>query len=189
MNRIFEARGYVTVPDGTEVSAFLNATDTTQSDVPWGALGEMSIASGRIRPKVHSWVHVHPAVTQVIYLLAGALTVRMKDAVAAEPYDLHLRAGQAVVSEPGTLCQLRNDGDTTAEVLYIVSPSYVLEVEHQQVKYEDAVLVAEKWEKLDESRYDVPALRATSHEARAKREESMRRLAIRKAGAPSQRDG
>jgi hypothetical protein len=37
MNRVFQPRGYFTVPDGTAVSAFLNATDATQDDVPWGA--------------------------------------------------------------------------------------------------------------------------------------------------------
>ncbi len=36
MNRVFEARGYFTVPDGTEVSPFLNASDVMQKDVPWG---------------------------------------------------------------------------------------------------------------------------------------------------------
>jgi hypothetical protein len=50
MNRVFLPRDFFTVPDGTDVSAFLNATDLTQ-DVPWGALGEMSIAAGCVRPR------------------------------------------------------------------------------------------------------------------------------------------
>jgi mannose-6-phosphate isomerase-like protein (cupin superfamily) len=133
MNHVFTPRGYFTVPDGTEVCSFLNATDVTESDVPWGALGEMSIATGRIGPKVHSWVHIHPAVTQVTYVYSGGLTVRMRDASSPEPYDLELRPGQAVVSEPGTLFQLRNDSDAAAEVLYIVSPSYVFEMEGGEV--------------------------------------------------------
>ncbi len=54
MNRVFQPRGYFTVPDGTEASPFLNATDVMQDDVPWDALGETSIVSGRISPKVHS---------------------------------------------------------------------------------------------------------------------------------------
>jgi hypothetical protein len=70
MQHVFEPRGYFTVPDGTDVSPFLNATDVNQRDVPWGALGEMSIASGRIKPGVNSWVHIFPAVTQVTYLLS-----------------------------------------------------------------------------------------------------------------------
>ena len=162
MNRIFQARGYTTVPDGTDVSAFLNATDTTQDDVPWGALGEMSIASGRIGPHVHSWVHVHPAVTQVTYLLAGKLTVRMKDTAAVEPYDLPLAVGQAVVVGPGTLFQLRNFSEVTAEVLYIVSPSYVFEKECGEVRYDDAIRLTRTWEELAASNYDVPSLKEDS---------------------------
>src|SRR5580765_5693383 len=127
MNRIFSARGFSTARDGTEVSPFLNATDVTQDDVPWSALGEMSIAAGRIGAKVHSWVHVIPAVTQVTYVCSGRLTVRMKDLASPEPYDLELRPGHAVVTQPGTLFQLRNDADAAANVLYIVSPSYVFE--------------------------------------------------------------
>ena len=88
MKRIFQPLGYFTIPDGTDVSPFLNATDVQQPDVPWDALGEVSIAAGRISPNVRSWIHVHYVVTQVTYLLAGTLTVRMKDASAAEPHDL-----------------------------------------------------------------------------------------------------
>lgn len=54
MKRTFERRGFFTVPDGTDVSPFLNATDSQQSDVPWGALGDMSVAAGRINPGVAS---------------------------------------------------------------------------------------------------------------------------------------
>lgn len=65
MDQIFSPRGFFTVPDGTDVSPYLNASDVMQDDVPWGLLGEMSIAAGRIRPGVHSGVVIHPAVTQV----------------------------------------------------------------------------------------------------------------------------
>ena len=180
MNRIFQARGYFTVPDGTDVSPFLNATDVNQDDVPWGALGEMSIAAGRIGPKVHSWVHIHPAVTQVTYVRSGGLTVRMKDASSSEPYDLAVQAGQAVVSQPGTLFQLRNDGETAAEVLYIVSPSYVFEMEAGEVKHDDAILVARTWEEVAASNYDLPALTVGHYEAGARRAEALRRVGTRK---------
>ncbi len=103
MNRVFARREFFTVPDGTQVSPFPNSTDATQADVPWGALGEVSIAAGRIAPGVHSWVHAYPAVTQVTYVLNGNLTVRMQDSSAAEPYDLQLHEGQAAISQPGAL--------------------------------------------------------------------------------------
>jgi hypothetical protein len=180
MNRIFHARDYFTVDDGTDVSPFLNATDS-QSDVPWGALGDMSIASGRIGPKVRSCVHFHPVVTVVIYVIGGELTIRMKDASVVEPpYDLPLKVGQAVLLEPRTLVQLRNDGDAPAEVLYIVSPQYVFEKENKEVRYDDAIVVAKTWKELVETGYNVPALKLTSDQRRANRDESMRRLAVRK---------
>jgi mannose-6-phosphate isomerase-like protein (cupin superfamily) len=179
MNRIFRTGNYFTVRDGTAVSPFLNATDTKQPEVPWGLLGEMSIAAGRIRPGVQSSIHIHPAVTQVTYLLAGRLTIRMRDAAAAEYYDLALQAGCAVVSQPGTLFQLRNDSDRNAEVLYIVSPSYVFEMEGHDVRHDDAILVARAWKDLASSSFEIPQI--SHYEARARREESLRRLMQQKA--------
>ena len=184
MKMIFQALGYFAIPDGTDVSPFLNATDVRQPGLPWGALGDVSIAAGRISPKAHSWIHVHHVVTQITYVVAGTLTVRMKDASAGEPYDLSLRPGQAVVTHPGTLFQLRNDGDTAADVLYIASPSFVFEMDETGVRYNDAWLVARTWEELS-AHSGIAALRVTPYEARASREESMRRLAVRKGWEPA----
>jgi len=183
MDRIFEPRGYIRVPDGTDVSAFLNATDASQTDVPWGILGEMSIAAGCIARGVESWIHVHPAVTQVTYLVSGALSIRMKEASVVEPYDLHLRPGQAVVAEPGTLFQLRNTSNGPAEVLYIVSPSYVFELEGAKVVYDDAILVAKSWEALAVAD-KAATLEISRYEAAASRAEALRRLAVRKGLRP-----
>ena len=180
MNRVFEPRGYFTVPDGTDVSAFLNATDLTQADVPWNAVGDMSIAQGRINPGVRSWVHVHHVVTQVTYLLAGELTVRMKEANTPEPYELVLKPGQAVLVQPGTLFQLQNEGNALAKVLYLVSPSYVSEVEGQEVRYDDATLVAKTWKEIVGADYDLPTINASASEAKLQRREAIRRIARRK---------
>jgi hypothetical protein len=179
MNKKFEPRRFTTVPDGTEVSAFLNATDTAQDDIPWGLLGEMSIAAGRIAPFQHSWVHVHWLVAMVTYVVVGWLGVRMKGATG-EPYDLQLTAGQAVVVEPGTLFQLRNDSGDRAEVLYIVSPSYVFEQHGDAVTYDDATLVAQTWEELAASGYDLTRLSVSQDEAPTRRDEAKRRLEQRK---------
>ncbi len=107
-------------------------------------------------------MHVDPAVTLVMYVVAGTLTVRMKDASSAEPYDVALQAGRAAVAQPGTLVRLRNDRAVMAELLYIVSPSYVFEIEHGQVLHDDAILVARSWEDLVAAHYDLPALKVTS---------------------------
>jgi len=180
MNKIFEPRGFFTVPDGTDVSPFMNATDAMQQDVPWGALGDMSIAAGRIGPGVSSWIHVHPIVTHVTYLVSGHLGIRMKEAKAPKPYDLELRVGAAVLTEPGTLFQLQNTSDEIAEVLYIVSPSYAFEVDDGKVVYNDAVLVAETWEDLRAAHYDLAAFRTLRDQATASRAEAMRRLPAQK---------
>lgn len=180
MNHIFEPRSFITVPDGTEVSAFLNATDASQPNVPWGILGEMSIAAGRIGAGIESWVHVHPAVRQVTYVVSGMLRIRMKNVTTSEEYELLLRGGQAAVVEAGTLIQLSNPGDVPADVLYIVSPSYVFELDEGKVVHDDAVLVVKSWEELA-----MPLMpQISAYEADASRAESMRRLAARKGKKP-----
>ncbi|MFE5672016.1 hypothetical protein ACFQ58_10465 [Agromyces sp. NPDC056523] len=176
MDRIFEAGEYFTVPDGTDVSAFLNATDVTQKNLPWDAVGDVSIASGRVPAGVHSWVHVLPVVTQVTYIVGGQLTVRMKDVDRPRFYDNALTSGQAVVARPGTLNQLRNDTDLDAYVLYIVSPSYVFHMEGDEVVYDDAVLVTQTWEELLEHDYEVPQLRIDVADVWAKRDAARRSL-------------
>jgi mannose-6-phosphate isomerase-like protein (cupin superfamily) len=180
MNRAFSARGFFTVPDGTDVSPFLNAFDMMQDDVPWGALGELGIAAGRIPPGVHSWIHLHPVVVQVTYVVSGTLSIRMRDLDSATPYDLALAAGQAVVTRPGTLFQLRNDSDAPAEVLYIVSPPYVFEMTDGKVVYDDAVLVAPEWGDERVGQFDAAAFRQLTAAASVARVEATRRIAAAK---------
>lgn len=184
MNHVFQPRGFFTVPDGTEVSAFLNATDTMERELPWTALGAMSIAAGRVRAKSESWVHIHPVVTQVTYLLAGELTLRMKETSDERAYDLELQPRQAAVALPGTALQLRNQGSVDADVLYLVSPSYVFEIDGRDVRYDDARLVARTWEELEESGYDLPSMKVSAYDAGALREEAVRRLALRCGHGP-----
>jgi mannose-6-phosphate isomerase-like protein (cupin superfamily) len=102
------------------------------------------------------WLQVHPVVTNITYVVAGALTVRMKE-TGVEEHDLHVTAGEAILIEPGTLSQLRNDGDDEAQVLYIVSPSYVFEaVGEDPPIYDDAVMVVETWEERPVARASRP---------------------------------
>ena len=180
MNRVFQARGFFRVPDLTDVSPFLNATDVMQEDVPWDALGDMGIAAGRIGPGVHSVIHVHPVVTQVTYVTDGMLTVRMREAASQAPYDLSLSRGQAVVTRPGTLFQLRNDSDAPADVLYIVSPSYVFEKEGDDIRYDDAVLMTKSWDNPAITGFDVAAFRNLVDRTQTARADALRRLAARK---------
>ena len=107
----------------------------------------------------------------------------MKEDGANEFYDLALNPGQAVLTKPRTLLQLRNEGSATAAVLYIVSPSYVFEMDADTVVYDDAVVVANSWEELEARAYDVPALAISATEAEARRAEAKHRLAAMKASS------
>jgi quercetin dioxygenase-like cupin family protein len=178
VKRIFSPENFITVADGTEVSAFLNATDTSLGGLRPDLLEGASIAAGRIAAGKKSWVHTHPAVTQVIYVVAGNLIVRMKDPQAAEPYRLEVTARSAVVSEPGTLLQLHNESAHNVEVLYVVTPSYVFEVgEDGEVVHDDSILVAEDWSELGAEDWDAYATESVKLAARTRRCEALARLA------------
>jgi quercetin dioxygenase-like cupin family protein len=183
MNRIFGPGEFVTVADGTEVGAFLNATDWTIAELPTGVLEGMSIAAGRIVPGARSKIHAHPAMTQVTYVVSGDLTVKMKDASEAQPYVLEVGAGSAVISEPGSLLQLCNHTEQNVEVLYIVTPSYVIEVgDDGRVIHDDSVLVAEDWDVLDHRDWDAYATEDVRRDARNRRAEALERLAAKQGG-------
>lgn len=184
MNHIFRADTFIRVPDGTDVSAFMNASDSTQTQLRGGALESMSIACGRLEPGVQSWIHVHPIVTQVTYVAEGSVAVRMKGPEDQIPYDLQLRSGEAVLTQPGTLFQLRNRSDSIATVLYIVSPPYAFEMVGSEIVYDDAVMIAKAWEDLEVATHQVPAPVQSRGEANRCRAQSMRRLAMRKGHSP-----
>jgi mannose-6-phosphate isomerase-like protein (cupin superfamily) len=180
MKKIFRPKEFTAVADGTQVSAFLNATDTTPRDEPTAELDQISIAAGRIAPGVKSWIHTHPALTQVTYVVTGTLTVTMKDPREPEPYQLDIPAGSTVVSEPGTLLQLHNETSHEIEVLYIASPPYVLETDpYGEVVHEDSILVAQDWDGLDTDQWDAYASDAAKRKARRLRADALKRIATR----------
>lgn len=172
MKRIFRPENFITVPDGTEVSAFINPTDSATGDWVEDLPESVSIAAGRIAPGARSWIHVLPVVTQITYVVAGNLTAKMIEPGDHEPYALELPTGSAVVTRPGTLLQLSNETEESLAVLYIVSPSYVFEADADgRVVYDDAILVAEDWESLsrgDPGGYAIEEVRARRAEARAR---------------------
>ena len=161
--------GFIPALDGTEVDAFLNATDGAPGGVLGsGALGDVSVAVGRLAPGVRSAIHAHPVVTQLTYVLAGQLATRTQDAQDAPPREVFVNPGEALLTEPGALLELRNDGDEDVRVLYIVTPSYVVERDGDRVIYEDAVLL-EDW--------CGPLSAAMREKAREAREAALARLA------------
>jgi mannose-6-phosphate isomerase-like protein (cupin superfamily) len=177
MNHTFKPKDYFTVRDGTDVAPFMNGMDLGQPDLPWGSLGEMSIAAGRIGPGITSWIHLHPIVTQITYVVSGQLRVHMKSSDTTSPYQLDLQAREAAVTRPGTLLQLENRTDEAVEVLYINSPPWLYEATaDNQLVYDDAVIVARTWEELEAANYDTTGMRVSADQARASRNESIRRL-------------
>lgn len=124
-------------PDGTEVDAFLNPADARTARLP-GMPDEFGLAAGRIGPGVTSAIHVHPVVTQVTYVVAGALTVRMRESEGLAPRTCVVGPGEAFVAEPGMPLQFANRTETAVHVLYVTSPAYVTSGSDG---YEDAVLL------------------------------------------------
>lgn len=162
--------GFIPALDGTEVDAFLNATDGVPGAFGSGTLGDVSVAVGRLAPGVRSAIHAHPVVTQLTYVVAGQLTTRTQDAQDAPPREVIVNPGEALLTEPGNLLELRNDGNEWVRTLYIVTPSYAVERDGDSVIYEDAVLL-EDW---------CGPLSATARaEAREARDAALARLARR----------
>ena len=160
--------GFIPALDGTEVDAFLNATDGVPGAFGRGALGDVSVAVGRLAPSVRSAIHAHPVVTQLTYVVAGQLTTRTQDAQDAPPREVIVNVGEALLTEPGNLLELRNDGDEEVRTLYIVTPTYVVERHGDSVIYEDAVLL-EDW--------CGPLSAVARAKARGAREAALERLA------------
>jgi len=159
MQRIFEGKAMFPVADGTLVGPVLNFYDLNERGLPPEALAGASIATGEIPAGWASNPHLHPVVTQVTWLLAGRLRVRMKDPYVVAAYELTLRSGQAVLTEPMTFLQLVNPNPTrVARVLYVVTPAYV----HLPGAggYDDAIVFEQTWEALTHSGFPLPRIDA-----------------------------
>ncbi|MBS0653284.1 MAG: hypothetical protein JSR39_07125 [Verrucomicrobia bacterium] len=176
---VFSIRNWIEVPDGTLVAPFFNPKDCT-SHLPWDLIDEVSIAAGEIRKE--TMIHTMPLVTQIVFVLSGSLEVIIKEAKDDLPKVLHAEANEAVLTKAGSLFQLRNRGEGSCRVLYIVSPAYLFEMDEAgSVVYDDAFIVKESWEQLKQQRwkpFQLPSLESL----RTAREESYLRLQSLKRG-------
>ncbi len=168
MKQIFSMGEGFPVPDGTIVCPAIDVSPVSRAAGQW--TDAMSIAGGEILPGVTSKIHVHPVVTQVTWVLAGRLTIRMKDARSSEAYELPLQPNQSVWTEPGTFFQLINPHREPCRVLYIVTPAFVFEMNASgEVIYNDAVILDADWLALAKQQWKIPespSLEAT-HTARS----------------------
>ena len=174
MNRIFHIPDPIIVPDGTELSEIIGSRILSER-------GErvsdgVSVARGVLPAGTISKVHVHPIIWHFTWVIEGELTVKMKDNLAAEPYELKVPVDHGVFTEQGTFFQLINRTDQETKVLYIVGPGFVFEQDRTQVRYNDAVVFNEKWDELKEANWQPDSL-PTYREQFRLRHESLRRLA------------
>lgn len=133
VERVFRIGQEIAVPDGTVVRPLFAPPDG----------GPFSIAAGEIAPGTRSRIHVLPRSTQVTFVLAGRLTLRMRGPADRAPYTLRLGPHEACLTLPGERLQLENGTDATVRVLYIVAPPYRAEHDAEgNVLAEDAVLLA-----------------------------------------------
>jgi mannose-6-phosphate isomerase-like protein (cupin superfamily) len=188
VKRVFSIGQGFQVPDGTTVYHLLNPKDKA-NDLEWDLLDGFSIVAGDIGPGASSSIHLHPIVTQVTWVVSGNLTVKMKEPGPGQPYTLELSPEQAVVTRPGTLFQLINVHDRPCRVLYIVSPSYLFELDDDgRVAYDDAIVLEQTWDDLALTGWELPPL-ASLEVIRDERERSLERLRAHKAPDGQQRRG
>ena len=179
MNRKFKPENFFRVPDGTLVSPFLNSKDS-KSDLPFDLIEGFSIAMGRIEANTHSLIHIHPHITQITYVLSGCINLKMKSEKDLEPYEVELKENQAGVSTPGEFFQLINPYSEDAFVLYIVSPPFVFEMRDMEVNYNDAIILNESYEDLENQNFKLPQLKDSRYSLTA-RNESLKRLSKTKS--------
>jgi len=179
MNRIFTRQKGIQIPDGTMVFPFFDGLDR-RNQLPWNPREGFSIAGGEIAPNRSSRIHVMPLVTQVTVVLRGLLEVRMKDPESSWPYTLKAAPQEAVLTRPGTFLQFVNPTRSAIQVLYMVSPPFVFEVDTDgRVVYNDAVVFEEDWEELKRLSWAPPGLEGQGLTPEA-RQEAIKRLAEQK---------
>ena len=179
MKSVFSVGQGFRVPDGTVVYPCLDPT-VLLSHSEGNRADAVSIAVGNIAPSTSSKIHVHPVVTQAIWVLSGRLQVVMKDPGPEDPYALDVVPEQAVVTRPGTFLQLINPGSVNCRVLYIVSPAYLFELDAEgKVAYDDAIVLEETWGDLRKGNWTHPQL-AHVEVVREARQRALDRLRARK---------
>jgi len=181
MKTVFTVGEGFQVPDGTVVRPIMDPCAVLREGST--LVDDLSLAFGEIPPSTDSRIHLHPVVSQLTWVVAGELTVKMKEPALDAPYTLELLAREAIVTRAGTFFQLINRASFTCQTLYFVTPAFVFETdENGDVVYNDAVVLDQSWEELAASGWSVPELDDLS-DCREKRELALQRARARK---PSQ---
>jgi len=144
-SQVIKPQDEILLPDNTFLSAIFSNNDISNE-----FMDKLSIAKGRIAASSSSKIHFHPIVTQVTYVLSGSLEVIMKNKKDKVSYKAYLNPGESIITEPNTFFQLVNNTTTNCEVLYIVNPAFLFELNESldEVVYNDAFIFEESWEEL-----------------------------------------
>lgn len=88
-------------------------------------MAHLSFVEGRIPPRPEPYpVHLHGALEQVTYVLAGEIVVTTWDAARAAVASFIARPGDAFVTLPLQTLAYANYGAAEARVLFICTPAY-----------------------------------------------------------------
>ena len=179
LNRLFRLGEFCTVPDGTDVSPFLNPGDAS-SGIPFDLLDRVSVTGGRIREGLSSRIHVHRFVSQLTFVLRGTVAIHMKDSDGIARYTVPISPNEAVLTPSGSFFQLDNaNGSEPCEVLYIVTPAFLHEVSESGVEYSDALVLDADWDELESMDWQPPQLDDPAFGPEA-RQRSLERMAARR---------
>lgn len=183
MNRIYRIENGVIVPDGTEVFEIIGPVQSRNARLP--IIDAESLAYGELDPGEQSRVHVHPIITHLTWVVSGTLTVGMKDSRSTDVYFIEVKERETVLTEPGTLFQLLNKSSKICQVLYIVAPAFIFEVDQDgQVLYNDQIVLDRSWEDLRNQNWRIPELDDLESITRG-REASLKRLMQSQNGQPT----
>lgn len=88
-------------------------------------LAQLSVVEGRIPPRPVSYpIHLHGALEQVTYVLAGRITVTTWDTEQNTAATFDAVAGNAFLTRPLQTLAFANAGPEEARVLFICAPAY-----------------------------------------------------------------
>ncbi len=109
-----DERRVFSAPDGIAILPF---------DLP--GLAHLSFVEGRIPPRPEPYpIHLHGALEQVTYVLAGHITVTTWDAGSSAPVSVDAGPGDAFLTLPLQTLAFANAGPDEARVLFICAPAY-----------------------------------------------------------------
>jgi hypothetical protein len=176
MNRVFPIPPPIVVPDGTKLHEIVGPRTLASHGDNVRVSDGLSLALGILPAGTVSKVHLHPVVWHFTWVCRGTLTVQMRDASSDRPYRLRVPAQNGVLTEPGTFFQLINEGEEQCEVFYFVGPAFVFELSPEGVRYNDAVVLEESWEELQNLNWRPPLVKSCV-EISALRRQSLLRTA------------